>query len=262
MKIDPDTDRLAPFRPASAPPPRTAPSPVPDGPITIDPNRMRANGVYGFERFDARAHAFVTLRSQLLRGFHRKGGRVLAITSTQPANGKTYVAANLAAALGQIHPTVLIDLDLRRPAAGKRFGVSHGPGVDDYLKGLIGWQATGVALEPGTLTVHRARAAQPNSSQLLTSPKLAAMFDALRAMPGEPIIIVDTPPMMILDDMMLISRVADGVLLVVEEGRTRRGDLLDAVRLLDPTPIVGSILNKSMTAPGRKREYEYYGAKR
>ncbi|UVO51470.1 CpsD/CapB family tyrosine-protein kinase [Sphingomonas sp. SUN019] len=228
------------------------------GRVPLDRAMLIANGIFGFEHLDVRARSFVLLRSQLLNRFHRPGGRVLAVTSTQPGNGKTYVAANAAAALSRIHPTVLIDLDLRRPTLARRFGLTPGHGVDDYLAGDVSWESTGSRIADTDLTIYGVREPRPDSAALLASERLGLMLDAIRALPGAPICIVDTPPILALDDIMLIAEKVDGVLMIVEEGRTKSADIRDALRLLSPTPIVGSILNKSLTAKGRRDGYEHY----
>lgn len=228
--------------------------------VSLDGERLIESGIIGFEYLDFRARPFNLLRAQLMNGFHRAGGRVLAVTSTQPGNGKTHIAANVAAALSRIHPTILIDLDLRQPAVGARFGLPPGEGVDDYLAGDVGWEATGDKVAATDLTIHAVRQPRGNAATLLASERLTAMLDAMRRLPGDPICIVDTPPVLMVDDIMLIARSVDGILMIVEEGRTRGSDIADALRLLAPTPIVGSVLNKSLTARTPTDHGGYYGA--
>lgn len=214
--------------------------------VELDAALLAANGIRGFNHLDARARPFSLLRTQLLNGFYKKGGRVLAVTSTQVGNGKTYMAANLSAAFSRIHPTILVDLDLRRPAIAKRFGVEVVFGVDDFLDGTVPPEATAMAIRHTDMRIQGVREPRPNSAAMLGADRLKTLFDAVRAMPGEPICIVDTPPALVLDDIMLIASAVDGVLLIVEEGRTRARDLEEVVRLLAPAPIVGSVLNKSI----------------
>lgn len=233
--------------------------------VQLDRQTLIDNGIFGFENLDIRSRAFALLRSQLLRGFHRSGGRTLAVTSTQSGNGKTYITANLAASLSCIHPIVLVDLDLRRPSLAERFGVAVTCGVDDYLAGTHALSDIACAAEGCRLTLCGVREARTDSATLLQGTALTSLFEEISALPDAPICIVDTPPVLVLDDAMIISRAVDGVLMVVEEGRTRAGDLAEALRLLAPVPIVGSVLNKSLTATDamsvlRGDRYEnYYG---
>jgi len=227
--------------------------------VVLDRERLLENGIFGLEYTDPRARNFILLRSQVMSGFHAEGGRILVVTSTQAGNGKTFVTANLACALSMIQPTVLVDLDLRRPTMAARFGLTVNAGVDDYLLGDCEWEDVGQKVAGLDLTLYPVRQARNDSSTLLSLDRLAGAMAAIRSASHQPICIVDTPPALILDDVMLIARNADGVLMVVEEGRTTSADLKEALRLLATTRIVGTVLNKSMTSGHRRRyEYDYY----
>lgn len=226
--------------------------------VVLDHAVLRHNGVIGFDKGDRAAQPFFMARSQLLKRVGAVDARVLAVTSTRPGDGKTHVAVNLAAALSYIRPAILVDLDLRRPSLAGRLGLLASCGVDDVLAGEAFCADTAMRVDGHALTIHGARMSRDNASELLAGPQLPALMDELRAAPGQPIILVDTPPVLVLDDIALIARVVDGILLVVEEGRTGRAELLDAVRLLEPKPIIGSVLNRSMSAGLRSRDYDYY----
>lgn len=261
ISIDPVLERLS-LHPTALRAAPLVPPPEPEAEpgVELDRRWLIDNGIYGYEDHDPRARSFHMLRSQLLTGFHRGGGRILAITSTQPGDGKSYVAANLATALSRIHPTVLVDLDLRRPAIATSLGLALAAGIDDFLDGDVPLERSGVRVaEPGAeLVIHAVRTARERSTRMLNPDRLARLFGAIRASPGAPLCIVDTPPILVLDDIVLIAREADGVLLIAEEGRTRAEDLAHALRLLAPTPIVGSVLNKSLTGSSPERSYGYY----
>jgi len=226
--------------------------------IKLNRTLLLANGIFGLEHADGRARGFTLLRSQIMNGFHAAGGRILAITSTQAGNGKSFVAANLASALSLIHPTVLIDLDLRRPMMGTRFGLTVKLGVDDHLSGDCSWEAVGQHVAGPDLTLYPVRAQRQQSSTLLASERLACAMRSIQAAPRQPICIVDTPPALILDDIMLIARHVDGILLVIEEGRTTARDVVEARRLLGGNQLVGAVLNKSMIGGRHSYDHGYY----
>ena len=238
--------------------PRPAVGKAPLPGVALDHEVLIENGIWGFEHFDIRARSFVLLRSQLMNRFHQPGGRILAVTSTRPGEGKTYVTANLAAALSRIHPTTLIDLDLRRPSIATRFGLTVEHGVEDFLAGDTDWSSTGQRIASGQLTIHGARQSRPDTAEMLASDALREVFASFKALPGAPICIVDTPPILMLDDTNLIARHVDGVLMVIEEGRTRGRDVEEALRLLGTTPVVGSVLNKSLSISKSTVDYAYY----
>lgn len=226
--------------------------------VRLDREKLLENGIFGQEHMDQRARTFILLRSQIMNGFHAEGGRILVVTSTQPGNGKTFVTANLACALSLIQPTILVDLDLRRPTMADRFGLTVNAGVDDYLLGDCEWEDVGQKVAGLDLTLYPVREPREDSSTLLSLDRLAGAMRSIRSTPFDPICIVDTPPALVLDDVMLISRNADGVLMVVEEGRTTSKDLKEAIRLLNPVPVVGTVLNKSITSGRSAYGYDYY----
>lgn len=234
-------------------------TPAAGGPaLVLDPAHLAENGIFGFDPVDIRARSFVMLRSQLLNRFHHGGGRILAITSTQPGNGKTFVTANLAAAMSRIHPTILIDLDLRRPTLGRRFGSSPEYGIDDYLAGHVELMRTGVRIADVDLVLHGGRSVRHDSATLLSGDRMERLIANVRNRPDAPICIVDTPPILALDDALLIARSVDGVVMVVEEGTTRGVDMVEALRILAPTPIIGTVLNKSLTSDPLPASYAAY----
>ncbi|WP_395334448.1 CpsD/CapB family tyrosine-protein kinase [Novosphingobium sp. BL-8H] len=244
---------------AALPAPAPAGTPVLPAPWILDPAVLANNRIVGFGSMNEDVHPFFMLRAALLNHAVATHQRVFAVTSAQAGNGKTHVATNLAATLSRIHPTVLIELDLRQPQLGTRLGLAADtPGVDDYLSGEAEWADTAVPIEGFDLTVHRVRRARVNAEPLLASPALAQILRQFRANGNGPICIVDTPPALVSDDLVLIARGIDGVLLVVEEARSRKGDIVEAINALNPTPIVGTILNNSITRPRSQNTYGYH----
>lgn len=227
----------------------------------VSNRHLNENLIVGFERMGAQAQPFIRMRSQLVNLAKESGQQIFAISSIRPGEGKTHVAINLAAALSRIVPTVLVELDLRRPSIALRLGL--GPlhrGVDDLLAGDASWYDGVMQIKDRNLEVHCVRTPRDNVEELLTAEKLGALFEVVRRSRKRPICIVDTSPIAVEDDFMLIAPAIDGVLLVVEEGRTQKRALVEAVEAIKPAPIVGSILNKSIWAKTNADYYGYYGA--
>ncbi|WP_118857268.1 CpsD/CapB family tyrosine-protein kinase [Sphingomonas mesophila] len=212
----------------------------------IDHAFLKSNGIYALDSKDPRSRPFVQLRSQILKGLEGLGGRVIAVTSASAANGKSHVAANLACALSRVRSTTLIDLHLRRPVIGERFGLTADQGVGAYLAGDEADVQLGLQIEGERLTVHTSGPAIDDSSDLLMSPRLERFFAQIHRDPDEPVCVVDTPPVLESDDMTLIARQVDGLLVVIEEGRTTKTQMIETLRLLEGVPIVGTLLNKAM----------------
>ncbi|WP_336969875.1 CpsD/CapB family tyrosine-protein kinase [Sphingobium aromaticiconvertens] len=227
----------------------------------LDPDLLRRNRIVGFSQANELAHPYVVLRSQLLKHAKISGMRIFAITSVQPGNGKTHVAVNLSAALSRLHPTILVDLDLRRPSVGKSLGLcERQPGIDDFLSGDVPLLQSAVQIDGFDLSVHHVREHRNNAEDLLASSHLSDLIAMVRTAGNNPICIIDTPPALVHDDLMLIARIIDGVLMVVEEGRTPRRALKDTISALSPTPVVGSVLNMSISSPHEASYYSYESA--
>lgn len=227
----------------------------------ISDRHLSRNRIVGFEKMGAKAQPFIRMRSKLVNLAKDSGQQVFAITSIRPGEGKTHVAINLAAALSRITPTVLIELDLRRPSIALRLGLnSLHRGIDDFLAGDASWDEGALKISGYNLDIHCVRTPHDNVEDLLTSEKLSKLFEMVRGNKEHPICIVDTSPVTVEDDFMLIAPAIDGALLVVEEGRTPKRSLLDAVDAIKPVPIVGSILNKSLWPKATMDYYGYYSA--
>lgn len=218
--------------------------------FALDREKLVENGFWGFAPFDPRARSFVRLRAQLLSRMSRaECGRTIAVVSPGSGEGKSFVAVNLAAALGELHNVCLIDLDFRQPAIGPLVGAPACFGMETLLADQRRLAEVGCAAPEARLIVMPAQKSA-DATRLLASSTLPAMFDALRRDP-DTISIVDTPPMLDMDDAIIIAHHADGVLLVIEEGCTTARDVREALRLINPTPLVGTVLNRSLAGRAR-----------
>jgi Mrp family chromosome partitioning ATPase len=131
-------------------------------------------------------------------------------------------------------------------------------GIDDYLSGNADLQDTGIKIHDTDLTVHRVRNPNPNPENMLSSSKLLELADTIRHSANEPICIIDTPPAVIHDDIMLIAPAVESIIMVVQEGRTSRRALTRTIKSLSPTPVIGTVLNMSISSPPLTSEYGDY----
>jgi protein-tyrosine kinase len=217
------------------------------GTVEIAPDQLAKGGVYGFRNGDARARPFKLLRSQLRKQMRASGAKLVGVTSASPAVGKSFVASNLAAALSRLSDVdvYLIDADLHRPALADRFGIVDQPGIQDYLGGEVS------ELRQVMLRVNDERIAvipgfkrDGTPAELLAGPIAESFFAGLRALPDNAVVLFDMPPIFADDDAVLIAGRLDGFLLVVEDGKTTAKQVRDTVRLLEPTPLLGTVLNR------------------
>jgi Mrp family chromosome partitioning ATPase len=215
--------------------------------IDVAPEQMDEQNIVGFRNSDTRARPFKLLRSQILKMCEDDNIKLIGVTSAAPNVGKTFVASNLAAAMSRIADVdvYLLDLDLHRPAIATRFSIGEGAGVHDYLSGAES-DMTSVArrINDERLVVIPGFRRDVATGELLTSARADAMFDGLRALPSNAIVLIDMPPIFADDDAVIIGQRIDGFILVIEDGRSTRKQVKETIRLLAPTPFLGSVLNR------------------
>ncbi len=199
------------------------------------------------------ADAFrATLTSILYSGENGNRPRIIVITSTNPGEGKTTVACNLALALAEIDPSVLmqsvllIDGDLRRPRLHKIFDVPNRWGLADLLQGKTPPNGCeGMVFKTGfrNLNLLPSGSSTVNVGALLHSPRAVAFLNRMRE--EFHTVIIDAPPMLNMPDARVLGRLADGVVLVVRSAQTIRDAAVAANQRLteDGTRVLGTILN-------------------
>ncbi len=197
---------------------------------------------------DARSRPFNLLRSQLMKRLAQDGTHMVGITSVAPGAGKSFIASNLAVSIGQLSNkrVFLIDADLRRASVADIFGIGKAVGLADYLSGKdVRLQEIGYQVGDSNLVVYPAFPAHLNSAELLVGDRFDALIAAVRALAKDAIVIFDLPPVFANDDTILVADKLDGMLMVVEQGVTTKKQLRSAIQLLQPTPILGSVFNRS-----------------
>jgi succinoglycan biosynthesis transport protein ExoP len=167
------------------------------------------------------AEAYRVLRNNLDFVNFEQDIKTLLVTSSAPGEGKSTVAANLAAALTQAGAkVVLVNCDFRRPVTDQFFPVNNTIGLSDVLLGRNSLKAA--LQKPGDqeLLVLASGKMPPNPSELLGSVKMADLIKSL----GEwaDWIIVDSPPLLAVADASASARWADGVLMVTRGGVSTR----------------------------------------
>jgi len=182
------------------------------------------------------AESYRVLRNSLdFINFEHKLKTIL-VTSAAPAEGKSTVAANLAASMAQTgKKVVLISSDFRRPTTEQFFDVNNIIGLSDVLLGTHSLKAALQRPIDDSLLVLVSGTMPPNPSELLGSAKMEALIKELEEWADW--IIIDTPPLLAVADPATISRWADGVLMVMKGGVSsktagRRGMELLQRRLL------------------------------
>jgi non-specific protein-tyrosine kinase len=192
--------------------------------------------------------------------------RKLLVTSANPGEGKTTIAANLAVVIAQAgHKVLLLDADLRRPMQHVVFDLNPKPGLTELLleNNLVDdSDDTVVPVEKfiqktNTPNLHlMASGVIPhNPSELLGSFRMKAALDLLSSQYD--FLIVDSPPILALADSLILSAQIDGVILVAQANRTKRRQLKLTVEKLQEVdaPLVGVTLNRGSQ---KEEGYSYY----
>jgi capsular exopolysaccharide synthesis family protein len=185
------------------------------------------------------------------------------VTSPQPLDGKSTVAASLAINIAQgiNEHVMLVDCDLRRPSMDRLLGLNAHEGVREYLE-------TGTSVAPyliktpvKKLTLLPAGKPPSNPSELLSSEKMAMLVQELKSRYEDRYIIFDVPPSQFTAEVTFLAPMMDGVLLVVRSGKTVRDLLLKAAEDIGTHRILGVVFNASPSLPRTYRHYYRYYAK-
>lgn len=216
-----------------------------------DPVLLERNRILGPGSTSLAADAFRMLRTQVSQRMAERGWRTLAVCSPRRAEGRTLSALNLAVALASDSrfSVLVCDLDLREPQLASLFGITAERGVDDVLAGRA--RVEDCLVHPkgfDRLVLLPARAALPGSSEYLASPAAARLVAELRERYPERILIFDLPPVLVADDALAFSPYVECALVVVDEGRTRRDDVTRCLEILQKLPVLGTLLNNSLSS--------------
>lgn len=221
------------------------------GHLAVDAAVSAANG--------PASEAFRKLRTNLMYMNVDNPPRVVVVTSPLPGDGKSTVAANLAAAIDSSgENVVLIDGDLRRPTVATWFGLVEGVGLTDVLAGRIPVEdALQTPVEHPNLRVLGAGAIPPNPSELLGSQVMRQLLQKLSA---DALVLIDAPPLLPVTDAALLTANADGALVVVSAGKTldtQLGSALDHLSDVEATAL-GVVLNRVSPRDAGNGYYDQY----
>ena len=205
--------------------------------------------------------AYRSIRTSLAGALTGPGARVVAVCSSQPLEGKTTTAVNMAMALAVGGARVLlIDADMRRPSVHKALRMTNDRGLSQLLAGQARMrEVVQRTHDPNLLTITAGRT-PANPSELLASDRMRALLTGLETGPFD-WIIIDTPPVLAVTDAMIIAPLVSAVTFVIGAEMTRQRLAERAVEtMLSSNPrLVLAVLNK--VDVGRNKFYysRYYG---
>ena len=203
---------------------------------------------------------FRKLRSKLCQIQASEPLRSLLVTSTLPAEGKTFVALNLALAITRQHGrrVLLIDGDLRAPKLASCLGVPASPGLTEFLCGAADETSIIQTDTEGALFFIPGGHMIVNPTEMLATERLQWLLS--RTAPLFDWVIVDTPPVLPVSDAGILAAHCDGVVLVVRAGTTAYDTAGAALEELRGKKLLGVVLNRVETRD-RYEAYPYYAEK-
>lgn len=215
---------------------------VPTPPKVLIENRV-VMGLYN----DPRADIFRVLRTNILRQLRDNKWNTFAVTSASPGVGKSFIAVNLALAIALEgnQSVLLVDADLRRPSVATYFDLNNDAGLVDYLTGTRSLED--ILINPGFpgLVILPGGSAVQNASELISSGKMDQLVKDIASRYDSRIVIFDIPPLFVSDDALLFMSYVDGVLFVIEDGKTTKEELKESMSILEQTNLLGLVLNKT-----------------
>lgn len=183
-------------------------------------------------------------------------GKIIALTSSAPGEGKTTTSINLAITFAQTgNKVLLIDCDLRKSRVHRYLQIERGTGITNVLCGFSNCDETIRKNVRDNLDVLTSGELPPNPAELLQTDDFASLITELKEIYDY--IIIDTPPVTIVTDAIVITKQCDGIVLVIKQDQTvydMLDETIDAIRKSN-TKIIGAIYLKNES---KSKKYGYY----
>jgi capsular exopolysaccharide synthesis family protein len=200
--------------------------------------------------------AYRTLRTSLLFNREREHGNVILLTSSIPQEGKSTTAINLARALAESgEPTLIVDFDLRRSSVHSHLRLYREPGLSDYCSRDVKLDAVLQSTKEPNLTAVTSGKLPQNPPALIGSTAVTRFIEECRG--RFTWIVLDAPPIVSVTDPLLLSKLADMVVMVVRYNQVDRKLARRSLSSLLKTGarVAGAVLNG---VDPNKDSYHYY----
>ena len=207
------------------------------------------------------AEQYRILRTHILESSKNSGGRVFLVSSAVHGEGKTITAINLALSIVKgLHETVLlIDGDLRKPAISQMLGLKKGmKGLAEYL--TFGGDLADFLIKTPIPKLNVIASGLPpdNPSELIDSQYMADLVSEVKERYDNRYIIIDSPPLIPVTDSIILSSLADGIVIVVKASSTQREMVNDAIEKIEnKEKVLGIVLNNCQGGIANYK-YNYY----
>lgn len=221
--------------------------------------RVRTKDINKDKRFEV-SEAYNELRTNLRFTVTKNECKKVIISSPIPEDGKSTTSVNLAITIAQTGVKVLlIDCDLRKGRIHNFFNIKSKPGLSDVLSGLVADKDVIQNTSYENLHVLPMGSLPPNPSDLLGSARMEEIITKLEKQYDY--IIIDTPPINVVSDVLSLVKLVDGIVIVVREGITSHPNIVNALNKykLANAKILGFVINGTSSDQGKtKTQYYYY----
>jgi capsular exopolysaccharide synthesis family protein len=204
--------------------------------------------------------AYKAMRTNVMFSVPDEGCKVIGVTSAVPSEGKSTTVLNLAITFAQTGTRVLlIDADMRRPNIKRILNVGEGIGLSDVLARFAKAKDAIHHTDYENLNVLFSGNIPPNPVELLASDNMQNMIGELKG--SYDYIFIDTPPINVVTDATVISKLLHGIIIVARENVSKKDEVAEALNKLRfvNAKILGLVLNDKMYQSKRGGYYGKYG---
>ena len=187
-----------------------------------------------------------SLRAAILFHQVRKVPKIFAVTSSVSGEGKSTVASYLARSFGEMEKVLLIEADLRRPTLAAKMNLNvHRPGLSNLLANTHPIQQCIIRDTDYKLDILTSGVTPANPLAFLSMKRFKSLLNSFENYYDR--IIIETPPVNVVSDALVISKLVESVLYVVHENKTKREQIRQGLRLLEQVnaPVEGIVVNQS-----------------
>ncbi len=220
---------------------------------------LQSHRIVSDDGSDPRGRSFEMLRTHLTQKLLDMDIQSLGITSPTSGCGKTVCSINLAFSIARLpeRKVTLIDLDLRKPQVAGYLGLKSGPSVENLLRGEATLNEISILPDglQGRLRILPTFRSTRDAAEHLSSSRLKDLIVHLKNQDPRGLILIDLPPVLVVDDVLSFLPNVDSLLLIAASGQTTMTDLINAERIVGSNKILGVVLNKSEDQP---RDTSYY----
>jgi protein-tyrosine kinase len=192
---------------------------------------------------------------------------IIMVTSARPSEGKTFTAINLALSIAaeKDKRVLLVDADVLKPNTLRTLGLKERRGLIEYLLGDV--KEIGDVMFSSNIDKLRiipAGRSHHLSTELLASKAMSDLITEFSTRYPDRVVIIDTPPIIGINESAVLANFAGQAVMVVEEGRSKLSDIQKAVARLNPNMAIGFVVNKSLNSSEQTGYYGYhhYGSDR